>query len=240
MNKKETNNLIRIAHGDVSADGSVRNAAISRLWGIYGGWVMESALYLCRKIQPDFSLNGLSRERLLVALSSRVYEIFVNAVMKYDATQMASLKTYVRNEVEYRFKDDKRDNSERSAHEVAVKEMPERSGKDNNCGGKVGVEKAEKEPGDLTSVSSMNDNEYMLLWQEMYESVQNALEGYGELQEFLEKFLEVLQYCERGEVAEVAERLGISRATIYNYLKNVRTILKGKHLDQKFMLLLAA
>ncbi|WP_298771462.1 hypothetical protein [uncultured Fibrobacter sp.] len=224
MNSQEVTALVTIAHEDTSYSGEARYAAIANLWPIYEARLMKHAFFMFEKIQPDFSMRELSTDGFRAELSCMVYEIFAAAVMKYDESKMASLETFVKNEICWRFLDEKRENSNRCAHEVVTDIFPCDIDDEDGLAGQPVADESDSMDG----------------WKDLVSIAAKALGTDEQLLDFFKKHLDTLERCDRGEESETARVLGVSRMTVYNRLTKIRGVLKSKNLDREFKRLLAA
>lgn len=235
MRNNITMAMIEIAQSNPSACEQIA----SRLWSILGKKVMDRAVALFYRLKPDFSLMGLGSKALREALSGDVYILFVEAIMNYDKTQNASFETFVTNKIYWKFVDDKCNNSERTDHEVSLNLITE----ENSLSEDEALSMMDYNYGDnsdFTNGATNNDNEEeSTSWKEFLTVVESLVADKEALKKFIKTHLQTLEYSDRYEESETAERLSCTRATVYNRFKQIKEILVANGLDKEFLRLAA-
>jgi DNA-directed RNA polymerase specialized sigma24 family protein len=236
MTSQNTAALIGIAQDN----NNCRCSAISRLWEIYGERIMDFAVFQAYSIMPDYDLKGLNSRQRREMLTGRVYEIFADAVEKYNGSRGASFETYVKNTVVWRFLDEKRGNAYRSEHETRLEYDPDEDGM------------PEEDVMSMHAYSHQYENDFTDhlfncdidvdrgAWEDVMSEAMKNIEDKAELHRLCEQALKVFECCDRYEESEMAKRLGCTTATVYNRYKAIRKILLEQGLGKRVLRLMAA
>lgn len=233
------NNLTTAMIAIAQSNPSLCEKIASLLWDNLGKKVMDRAVALFYRVKPDFSLMGLETRTLREALSGDVYILFVDAIMDYDKTQNASFETFVTNRIYWKFVDDKCNNSERTDREKSLDLFME----ENALTEDEALSMMDYNYGDIcdfTNGVANSDNEVETTsWKEFMAVVESLVADKEALKQFIKAHLQTLEYSDRYEESETAERLSCTRATVYNRFKQIKEILVANGLDKEFLRLAA-
>ena len=217
---------------------SVCEQIADRLWKVLGEKLTDRAVALFYRIKPDFSKMKMKMDALRLELGGDIYPLFIDAIMQYDESEKASFETFVTTKIYWKFVEDKCENSERTAHEVPASQLsPEDLMTQDET---LSFADYYSDDFDLTNDGPCDDNEDEdTSWKELLALALKMVEEYPVLKEFMKTHRETLEYCDRYEEVETAERMGCSRPTVYNRFNQIRKILVENGLDKEFYRLAA-
>ena len=227
-----TNSLIVAAQTAVNAE--VREQAMRELWKIHGPRLVGVMAKTSYRISSDFDSMGLTHDGRCERLTDDAYFVFHAAVEAFDVTEGVPFEAYIAQKGNWRIADEKRENSKRSNREYSVDFSQE-------CISCSDV------PGDIENLSILRkvntckagfDEES--LNNDVMHCIGKATEPIPRLHRYWETCLEVMHDGYEYSDAEVARRLGCSRANVGVCKKDLVTMLKTDERFSDICLLMAA
>lgn len=223
----DTNRLVTVAQTASSAEE--RERACHTLWSIYGErfvGVVAKASYL---INSDFNLQGCSPRERQQNLMGNAYFVFDKAVHTFNTRRGVPFGAYIANMGKWRMADDKRKNASRSQREVYVDFMQEcrAPGKDpcENPDVRTLFRATKYKP------SFVED----IFRRDALQKIRAALQPTPKLAWYFDTCLEVYADDMEYSDAEVARRMGYTRANVGLLRKAMASTLKEHHLYNDFM-----
>ena len=210
----KTKFLIQLAHCGM-------NRAVNILWDTYGNDVMNAAITQAYLKQSDFSLNGLTAEQRRRAIMGETFLLFRRQVLNFDPTRNDDLLGFVIQHIQWHTQTVKRNNTKhdkRETYNVDITDTP-----------------------DMVEFDKEKDNMFDL--KKLVKLIYKRLERKPALRKCLEEYCRACECMDKGEVVEVADRLGCTRASVYNQVKAIRKILEdnsNKQLAEEIWFALAA
>ena len=217
----DTNRLITVAQTASTAEE--REQACHTLWSIYGDRFMGVVAKESYLINSDFSLQGCSARERQQYLMGNAYLVFDKAVHDFDTSKGVPFGAYIANMGKCRVADEKRKNSKRSERQVYVDFMQEcRVSKDpsKNTDMKVLFRAIKCKP---TFVED-------IFRRDALQKIRTALQPTPKLAKYFDTCLKVCDDDMEYSDAEVARRMGYTRANVGLYRKAMVSTLKERHL----------
>ena len=226
------NNLIAIAQSTSNMD--LRDKAINELWNICGGQIAGVMANKSYQINSDFSLNGMSLKERQDSLLGNAYFLFYNAVSTFDPNLGVPFVAYTTQKCNWFLADEKRNNSKRSKREEHVDFSLE-------CGSNVeNVPELTHMVEILKGIAREDHFVEDCYWEDAVKLVCRTIKQNPKLCKY---FAASLELCKEGEDysdANVARRMGCTRACVGIYRKALIRTMKENGLLQEFTLLMAA
>ena len=200
-----------------AAHQGYRNA-VARIWNIHGDEIMRAALIQSHIWKPDFSLRGKANDARIRHISGQVYENFADLVYAFDPDRNDDFLGFVYQHVKWLTLTEKRNNAKLYTREVYGVEIPE-------------------------TAAPQDDYERVTDYRTLVKRAGKVLKSNKVLSQNFEEHRKVCGYMEKGEIVEVSDRLGCTRATVYNRNKASRKYLQDgadAKLHEEIMLVLAA
>ena len=227
-----TNRLIAAAQTAVNAD--VRERAMRELWEIHGPRLVGVMAKTSYRTDSDFDYRGLNHDGRCDRLTDNAYFVFHDAVMAFDVTEGVPFAAYIAQKGNWRVADEKRENSKRSAREYSVDFSLE-------CISCSDI------PGEIENLNALRRvNTYKAGFDEecfnndVMHCIGKATEPNPRLHRYWETCLELMHEGYEYSDAEVARRLGCTRANVGVYKKNLVNMLKTDERFSDICLLMAA
>lgn len=213
-----TNRLIAVAQTAANADD--RNPALHELWRIHGDRLVCVMAKKSCQIDSDFSYRGCSFKERQDNLMGDAYLVFYEAVMSFDSSKGVPFAAYVAQKGNWHIADEKRENSKRGGMEKCVDFTVESlsSCDEADCATDLAfVRKA------LKCNAGFDDEIY---WKEMLFCIYQATEPNSRLHKYFGACIELLHEGFDYSDAEIARRMGCTRANIGVYKKALIRMMK--------------
>lgn len=231
-NNTVINDLITVAQ--TAADKRVRDKAIYELWDICGERLAGIMVGKSYKMDSDFSLNNCSPKERLDNLSYDAFTVFHNAVETFNPDLGVPFLAYTVQKSNWFLADAKRNNTKHSKREKCVDFSMECCSKIANTTENAYMIEAFKKTEHSDTI--VNDCDWKDAAQLLYREIKDNAK--------LSKYIEIARtLCEEGEEysdAEIARRMGCTRACIGQYRKMLVHTMEEKGLLGEFTQLMAA
>jgi DNA-directed RNA polymerase specialized sigma subunit len=238
----EVNNLIDIAQH--APKGSERSEAINKLWDMYGDMVTGITVKKSYLHDSDHSMHGMTAAERRSNLQEQAFDTFRKAVLSFDLSRPIPFMAYVAQKINWQQLDFKRCNAKHSRKERAT---------DFSCEGGYGSNSSENTP-DLSSITTLSqidtespmasslydDFENRAYLEDAVHVLFNKLQKEKKLLEYAITFYQVCQDGEKATDAEIAKRMGCSRANTNHLHKKLIDFLKDSDIANDCRLALAA
>ena len=199
-----TNRLITVAQTAPNVD--VRAEALHELWEIHGDRLVGIMGKTSRQMDSDFSYRGCSPKDRQAKLAGDAYRVFRKKAMKFDPSKRVPFGAWIAMGGNWRVMDEKKKNSKHGVREIHA----------NFTDDGVSYLQRDKETGEEETVhvkvKARNYFEETCFREDVIRHVLRATEPYPRLHRFFKTCLEVLDELDRYNGAEVAKRMGCSRA----------------------------
>jgi len=193
-----TNRLIAVAKEAVNAVD--RDRAMYELWEIHGDRLVGSMAKTSYKIDSDFGYRGYTPQERRDNQAGNAYFVFHEAVMEFDASKRVPFAAYIAQKGNWRVADEKRENARHSMHEECVD--------------------FSQENGEIADTSAMPFDEE-ILWKDSVRSIYRATEQDSRLHRYFGTCMELLDDGSDYSDAEIARRMGCTRANVGVYKKKL-------------------
>ena len=238
----EVNNLIDIAQH--APNGSERSKAINKLWDIYGDMVTGITVKKSYLHDSDHSMHGMTADERCSNLKEQAFETFRKAVLSFDLSRPTPFMAYVAQRINWQQLDFKRRNAKHSRKERAT---------DFSCEGGCGSNSTDNTP-DLSSITTLSqidtespmacnlfdDFENRVYLEDAVHVLFSKLQAEKKLLEYATTFYQVCQDGEKATDAEIAKRMGCSRANTNHLHKRLIAFLTDSGIADDCRLALAA
>lgn len=223
--------LVTIAQGDTNAD--VRQWAIESLWERCGDQIASVMLKYSYKVDSDHEFHDMTPERRREVIFDRAYEAFREWLQDFDPSLGVPFLAYTSQKSGWLMQDDKRKNSKRCKW-VKVSD-PEGKFCDES-----GEEKPLKREDENSFTGEVNSFERKVAEKEFVKVVHRTLRGQPKMLRLFDLMKKANDEGEACSDANMAEKLGCTRANVGVLRKKMLQFLCKKGLDEDFRLLLAA
>lgn len=213
-----TNRLIAIAQTAANADD--RNPALHELWRIHGNRLVCVMAKKSCQIDSDFGYRGCSFKERQDNLMGDAYLVFCEAVMSFDSSKGVPFAAYVAQKGNWHIADEKRENSKRGGMEKCVDFTVENLSacdESDNAADLAIIRKA------LKCNAGFDDEIY---WKKMLFCIYQATEQNFRLHKYFGFCLELLSEDADYSDAEIARRMGCTRANVGVYKKALIRMMK--------------
>ena len=190
-----TNRLVAVVQN--SANAEVRARALQELWEIHGARLVGIMAKKSYWIDSDFSLRGCTLGERRGDQSGKAYIVFHNAVMSFDLGAGVPFGAYIAQKGNWCVEDEKRENSRRGNYEEVVDFSTE-----DYASEEVGPDDAEP-------------------WKLAIRRIYQATEQNPRLHRYVGIWMDLLREEREYSDAEVARRMGCTRANVGLYKKAV-------------------
>ena len=235
-NNTVINNLVMVAQ--TAANEDIRYKAINELWNICGerlAGIMAGKSY---KIDSDFSLNGYTPKERRDNLLGNAFFVFYNAVATFNPDLGVPFLAYTAQKSNWFLADEKRDNSKRNKREKLVDFSLECHNDFKND-----FENASETARMVKILKETADDEHFekdSFWEDATRLLYREIKDNVKLSQYIQV---ARTLCEEGEEysdAEIARRMGCTRACIGQYRKMLIHTMEEKGLLEEFTQLMAA
>lgn len=221
-NNAETNRLIAAAQTANCAEE--REQAVFDLWQIHGDRLAGIMAKTSYHISSDFSCKGCSPKERQRNLAGDAFTVLHNAVMSFDPDEGVPFAAYIAQRGNWRVMAEKRDNSIRAKYEKLVDFSLENHS-------------SSEEPGENSDLKLLRqattcgpDFEEETQKKDRIHKIYQATEQNPKLQRYFVTSRELVNEGYEYSDAEVARRLGCTRANVGLYKKALNRLVREKGL----------
>ena len=231
-NNAAINNLITIAQ--TATNEALRNKAINELWDICGDQIAGIMAGKSYQIDSDFSLKGMSPKERQDYLLGNAYYLFYNAVTTFNPALGVPFIAYTTQKSSWFLADEKRNNSKRSKREENVDFSME------CCPGIEMAPEMSRMMEIFKEIAHTDHFENDCYWEDALQLVCKAIKSSPRLCDYLSASLELCKEGEDYSDAEVARRMGRTRANVGQHRKALIHLMEENGLLKEFTQLMAA
>ena len=221
-NLTETDRLIAVAQTAVRAEE--REQAVFDLWKIHGDRLAGTMAKTSYRISSDFSYNGYSPKERQRNLAGDAFMVLHNAIMTFDLDAGVPFAAYIAKKGNWHIMEEKRKNSIRAKYEKLVDfslESISSSEKPDEDGDLKLLRKATSCKPDFVE-NIHNDDRIRKIYQ--------ATEQAPKLRKYFDTCVELVEDGYEYSDAEVARRMGCTRANVGLYKKSLNRLAREKGL----------
>ncbi len=221
-NHAETDRLIAVAQTATRAEE--RKQAVLDLWKIHGDRLTGIMAKTSYRISSDFSYNGYSPKERQQSLAGDAFMVLHSAVMTFDLDAGVPFAAYIAQKGNWHILDEKRRNAIRNKYERSVDfnleclSSSEDSGEDSDL--RV-LRKATTYRPDFVEAICKDDH---------IRKIYQATEQNPKLHKYFKTCMELVEDGHEYSDAEVARRMGCSRANVGLYKKALKRLAGEKGL----------
>ena len=224
------NSLVEVAQN--AQNGRIRSGALRLLWEIVGGTVMGNMVGKSYRINSDFDMIGDSPRDRREKLASDAYLFFFGAVMNFDQNLGVPFLAYIAQKVCWKLAADKRDNAKRD-NRIKISSKMQANASEEFAEDDAFAALLERTPNE-------EDVEGDCFRRDAILKIKNIAASAPKIAAYFETCQEVCNQGFRGSDAEVARRMGCTRASSGNYRKKLVRMLAEKGMDFNSLVATAA
>ena len=221
-NNTETTRLIAVAQ--TAARAEEREQAIFDLWQIHGDRLAGIMAKTSYHISSDFSCNGYSPKERQRNLAGDAFTVLHDAILAFDLDAGVPFAAYIAQKGNWRIMEEKRQNSIRSKYEKLVDFSLESLSASEKPGEDRDLRLLRK------AISCKPDFEEEILNDDRIQRIYRATKQNPKLHKYFDTSIKLTKEGYEYSDAEVARRLGCTRANVGLYKKSLNRLVKEKGL----------
>jgi len=214
-----TNRLVAVAQTAANADD--RSHALHELWKIHGDRLVGVMAKKSYQLDSDFGYRGCSFEERRRNLMGDAYIVFYKAVMEFDFGEGVPFAAFIAQKGNWRVADEKRENSRHGEWEKSVDFTVESISAGDTLDEKGNVHALRK----VLAFSAGFDEK--ICQRDAVLGIYHATEQYPRLHRYFGVCLELLDEDADYSDAEIARRMGCTRANVGVYKKALIRMMKA-------------
>lgn len=215
-----------------AATGLDRSRNLLRLWKIVEVTIMDQMAGKSYRINSDFDMRGYSIKERQRNLAGDAYLVFFMATMDFDRGLGVPFMAYIAQKLGWKLAADKRDNAKRDDRIKISSKMHEYVSDD--------ITEEDAFTALLERTPNEEDVEGDCFRRDAILKIKNIAASAPKIAAYLEACQEVCNQGFRGSDAEVARRMGCTRASSGNYRKKLVRMLAEKGMDFNSLVATAA
>lgn len=226
------NNLIMVAQ--TASNEDVRSKAINELWDICGNKIAGIMAGKSFQMDSDFSLKGYSPKERQDSLLGNAYYLFYNAVATFNPALGIPFIAYTTQKSCWFLATEKRNNTKRSNREESVDFSLE------CCSNTESTPETTRMMEILKGITHEDHFESDSYWKDAAQLIRRTIKDSPKLDKYFTVCLKLSEAGDDYSDAEIARKMGCTRACVGQYRKALIRTMKENGLQEEFTQLMAA